>query len=67
MNAQDVISQIKALPKEERDRVVKFVIEGDDSWIPDEFKQGMEDAESGLFADMETVMSDAPPPPRAGK
>jgi hypothetical protein len=41
MSAQDIIEQIKALPSGERARVTKFVVESDDSWIPEEFKQGM--------------------------
>ncbi len=38
--------------------------ESDDSWIPESFKRGMADAEAERFADMETVLSDVPPPSR---
>ncbi len=61
MTAQAVIKQIKALPANERARVAKFVLESDDSWIPDSFKRGMADAEAGRFAGMDVVLSDAPP------
>ena len=64
MSAQEVIEQFKALPPTERERVARFVLEEDDSWIPDSFKRGMADAEAGRFVDMETVLSGAPPPPR---
>ena len=67
MSAQEVIEQFKALPPTERTQVTKYVVEHDDSWIPDEFKEGMADAKAGRFADMETVLSGAKPPPRRGK
>jgi predicted transcriptional regulator len=63
MSATEIIEQFKALPPEERAVVTKFVVENDDSWIPEEFKEGMADAAAGRFVDMETVLSGAPPPP----
>jgi len=65
MSAQEVIEQFKALPPGERAEVARFVVENDDSWIPESFKRGMADADAGRFVDMETVLSGAPPPPRA--
>lgn len=62
MSAQEVIEQFKHLPPAERAQVTKFVVESDDSWIPEEFKQGMADAEAGRFVDMETVLGGAKPP-----
>lgn len=67
MSAQEVIEQFKALPPTERRQVTKFVVENDDSWIPEEFKQGMADAKAGRFTDMETVLSGAKPPARRRK
>jgi predicted transcriptional regulator len=64
MSAAEVIAQIKELPADERAQVAKFVVENDDSWIPESFKRGMADAAAGRFADMETVLSGAPPPSR---
>lgn len=51
MSAQDIIEQIKALPSDERAEVTKFVVESDDSWIPEEFKQGMADIAAGRVVD----------------
>ena len=62
MNAQEVIEQIKHLPPDERAQVTKFVVESDDSWIPEEFKEAMKDAEEGRFVDMETALHETPPP-----
>jgi hypothetical protein len=64
MSAQEIIEQIKALPPEERARVANFVVQEDDSWIPESFKSGMADAQAGRFAQIETVLSGAPPPAR---
>jgi hypothetical protein len=63
VTAQGVIAQFKALPPKERAEVAKFVVESDDSWIPESFKRGMADAAAERFTDMDTVMNDAPPPP----
>ena len=67
MSAAVIIEQIKALPADERAQVTKFVVESDDSWIPESFKQGMADAAAGRLVDMDTVLSGAKPPPRAAK
>ena len=67
MSAQQVIEEFKHLPPAERAQVAKFVMEQDDSWVPESFKQGMADAEAGRFVDMETVLSGAPPPSRRQK
>jgi hypothetical protein len=62
MTATEIIEQIKSLPASERAQVAKFVVEQDDSWIPDEFKEAMRDAEAGRFVDMETALFKTPPP-----
>ena len=67
MSATEIIEQFKALPASERAHVAKFVVENDDSWVPESFKQGMDDAVAGRFADMETVLSGAKPPSRAAE
>ncbi len=67
VSVQEIIEQIKALPPSERAQVAKFVVENDDSWIPESFKQGMADAAAGRFADTETVLSGAKPPSRTAE
>ncbi len=62
MSATEIIEQIKNLPAKERAQVTKFVVEQDDSWIPDEFKEAMRDAKAGRFVDMETALFKTPPP-----
>ena len=62
MSAHEIIEQIKSLPPIERAVVTKFVVEEDDSWIPDEFKEAMKDAEEGHCVEMETALFETPPP-----
>jgi hypothetical protein len=61
MSAQEIIEQIKSLPPLERAAVAKFVVEQDDSWIPDEFKEAIKDAEEGRCVDMEKALFEMPP------
>lgn len=37
-------------------------MENDDSWVPEEFKEAMKDAEAGRFVDTETALRETPPP-----
>jgi len=62
MSAQEIIEQIKALPATERAQVAKFVVENDDSWIPESFQQGMADAEAGRLVDLDTALNEPYPP-----
>ena len=64
MSTEEIIEQIKGLPAAERAKVAKYVLEEDESSVPESFKEGMADAEAGRFVDMETVLSGAKPPPR---
>lgn len=57
MSAQDVIEQIKHMPPAERAQVAKFVVENEDSWIPEEFMQGMADIAAGRVVDLETALN----------
>ena len=61
MSATEVIEQFKALPASERAQVAKFVVENDDSWIPESFKQGMADAEAGRLVDLDTALNEPYP------
>ncbi len=61
MSATEVIEQFKSLPACERARVAKFVVENDDSWIPESFKQGMADAEAGRIVDLDTALNEPYP------
>jgi hypothetical protein len=60
MSATEIIEQFKALPPGERAQVAKFVVENDDSWIPESFKEGIADAEAGRF-DLDTALREPYP------
>lgn len=60
MSATELIEQFKALPPTERAQVAKFVVENDDSWISESFKQGMADAEARRFVDLGTALTEPP-------
>jgi hypothetical protein len=61
MSAQEIIEEIKELSPEERAKVAKFIMEQDDSWVPESFKEGMKAAGEGRFVDMETALFETPP------
>lgn len=64
VSAQEIIDQIKALQASERAKVARFVVEQDDSWILEDFKEAMKDAEAGRIVDMEKALFETPPPDR---
>jgi hypothetical protein len=58
VSALEIIEQIKALPLDERARVTKFVVESDDSWIPEEFKQGMAEIAAGRVTNLDNALNE---------
>ena len=61
MSVTEIIEQFKSLPASERAQVAKFVVENDDSWVPEAFKQGMADAEAGRLVDLDTALNEPYP------
>jgi predicted transcriptional regulator len=61
VSATEIIEQFKALPASERAQVARFVVENDDSWIPESFKQGMADADAGELVDLDTALNEPYP------
>jgi hypothetical protein len=61
MSAQEIIEQIKALPPAERAEVTRFVLQGDDSWIPESFKEGMADIAAGRVVELDTALNERYP------
>jgi hypothetical protein len=61
VSAQDIIEQIKAPPPGQRAEGTKFVVESADSWIPEEFKQGMADTVIGREVDLDIALNKAYP------
>jgi predicted transcriptional regulator len=61
MRAAEIMEQFKALPASKRAQVARFVVENDDSWIPESFKQGMAEAEVGQLVDLDTALNEPYP------
>jgi hypothetical protein len=61
MSAQEVIEHFKGLSPKDRAQVAKFVVENDDSWIPDGFKEAMADVAAGRVADLDTALNEPYP------
>ena len=61
MSGQEVIREFKELSPAERAEVAKFVLEHDDSWIPEEFEQGMDDIAAGRVVDLDTALNEPYP------
>jgi predicted transcriptional regulator len=58
VSASEIIESFKTLPPNERAQVAKFIVENDDSWIPESFKQGMADVEAGRVVDLDKALNE---------
>jgi len=61
MSVEELIKELNALPLDQRLKVVDAVLDADDSWVPESFRQGMADIEAGRVVDMETALREKPP------
>ena len=58
MSASEFIDQFKALPPSIRAQVAKFIVENEDSWIPQSLEEGMADADAGRCVDLDTALNE---------
>ena len=58
MSAAELIAHFKSLPASERAQVAKFVVENDDSWIPESLRESMADADAGRFVDLDKALNE---------
>ncbi len=61
MSAGEVLEEFRALPAEERKRVAAAILTEEDSWIPESFRQGMEDIAAGRVMEMDKALCETPP------
>jgi hypothetical protein len=61
MTAEQIIKEIEALPKRERERLVQRMRALGASEIPQDFIDALEDFEKGRFVSMETALNEKPP------
>jgi hypothetical protein len=61
MTAEQIIKEIEALPKRERERLAQRMRALGASEIPQDFIDALEDFEKGRFVSMETALNEKPP------
>lgn len=61
MTAEQIIKEIEALPKSERERLVRRMRESDSSDIPQDFIDALADFNQQRFVSMETALNETPP------
>ena len=59
MTAEQILKEIEALPKHERERLVQRMRESSD--IPRDFIEALEDFDKQRFVSMETALNETPP------
>ncbi len=59
MTAEQILKEIEALPKSERERLVQRMRESAE--IPQDFIDALDDFEKQRFVSMETVLNEMPP------
>ena len=59
MTAEQILKEIEALPKTERERLVKRMRESTD--IPQDFIDALDDFTKQRFVSMETALNETPP------
>jgi predicted transcriptional regulator len=57
MSADQLIAAFKALAPDQRQKVAKAILLEEESWIPESFRQGMEDIEKGRTVPMEHALT----------
>jgi hypothetical protein len=61
MTAEQIIKEIEALPKVERERLVQRMRELRSAEIPQDFVDALEDFEKQRFVSIETALNETPP------
>jgi hypothetical protein len=61
MTAEQLFSEIQALPQLEKEKLVRYVRELEIPEIPRDFLEALDEFENGRFVTMETAHNEAPP------
>ena len=61
MTAEQILKEIEALPKTERERLVQGMRELASKDIPQDFIEALEDFDNQRFVSMETALNEIPP------
>lgn len=61
MTAEQILKEIEALPKAERQRLVKRMREATSTNLPEDFIEALDDFDKGRFVSMDTALNETPP------
>ena len=61
VTAEQILKEIQALPKSERERLVQRMREAAAPEIPQDFIDALEDFDNQRFVSMETALNETPP------
>ncbi len=61
MTAEQILREIKSLPKEERERLLQHMREAVSADVPQDFIEALEDFDKQRFVSMEKALSETPP------
>lgn len=61
MTAEQILKEIEALPKAERQRLVERMREATSTNVPEDFIDALEDFDKGRFVSMDTALNETPP------
>jgi hypothetical protein len=61
MTAEQILKEIEALPKSERERLVQRMRESTSADIPQDFIDALTDFDKQRFVSMETALNETPP------
>jgi hypothetical protein len=61
MTAEQIIKEIEALPRPERERLVQRMRQLGSSEIPQDFIDALEDFQKERFVSMDTALNETPP------
>jgi hypothetical protein len=56
VSTEQLIAEFKALPAEQRQLVAEAILQDQASWIPESFRQGMEEIERGCVISLESAL-----------
>jgi hypothetical protein len=59
--AEQILKEIEALPKAERQRLVERMREATSTNVPEDFIDALEDFDKGRFVSMDTALNETPP------
>jgi len=60
MTVEQIVNEIKALPKEERERLVRHMREAVSADVPQDFIDALEDFDKQRFVSMEKALNETP-------